>query len=98
MNETLGQPGEDPEYRSETLTGPQLDEIAFGLLAHDTNAITIDGLRLVNINGRAFNRVDDTVTLTCRDETGRRHQFTYGLDPDSPVAHEELEDEQDTRT
>lgn len=97
MNETLGQPGEQPEYLTETLTGPQFEEIAFGLLTHNTSVIIVDGQRMVNINGRSFNRDNDTVTLTCRDDTGRRHVFTYGLDAESPVAHEVLEDDPDAR-
>lgn len=97
MNETLGQSGEDPAYLSETLTGPQIDELAFGLLSHDTSGITVDGQRLVSINGRALNREADTVSLTCRDDAGRRHVFTYGLDADSPVAHQVLEDDPDAQ-
>lgn len=97
MNEMLGQPGENPEYLTETLTGPQFDELAFGLLVHDTSAITVDGQRLVNINGRSLNRDADMVSVTCRDETGQRHVFTYRLDPDSPVAHEILGDESNQR-
>lgn len=96
-HESLGQAGEDPEYITETLTGPQFEELAFGLLTHTTNVITVDGQRMVNINGRTFNRDTDTVTLTCRDDTGRRHVFAYQLEPDSPVAHIVLEDDPDAR-
>jgi hypothetical protein len=97
MNETLGQPGEYPEYQTEALTGPQFDEIAFGLLIHDTPVITVNGQRLVNVNGRALDRESDTVTLVCRDEGGRRHVFSYTLDPDSSVSHEIPEDGPDAQ-
>lgn len=98
MQESLGTSGQDPEYLTDSLTGPQFDEIAFHLLTGETLAVTVNGHRLVNINGRALNQENDLVTLTCRDEAGTRHEFTYTLDQGSPVVHRLLEDEPGPQT
>lgn len=92
MNETLGPPGQDPEYLTDTLTGPQFDEIAFHLLTHETLTLSVNGHRIVSIHSRAHSPETDIVTLTCRDDAGKRHEFNYTLDPGSTVSHAVLEE------
>ena len=79
-----------PQIFTDDLMGSDISEPFIQLLSFRIDSLTVDGHKLVGVDGVDKNS-GDTITVTCSEEDGTIHDFTYAAE--GPIAHRIIEND-----